>query len=264
MSFIEEKVIDLDDGQDPDQLIESIKKMGPEYVAANEQTIIGEWPNTYTFTKSMAERSLKKHRGSLRCAIVRPSIITSCYEEPCRGWTDTIGAGGGTVFTMQAGLAHFLYGIKKTVLDLIPCDTVTNQIITATCYTALPTTPDFNVMHACSSALNPTTNAEQRINVLNAVKYNPYHREFSKPHAMLLENRKVFELANQVGIFLPTKIAGAYASVTRNKSLQKNVRLLDKVQKKIYEMQTLFHHFAVNTWIFDSSLVVKLMSMMNE
>ena len=80
---IEEKVYDLEGGQDPEEVIANIIKMGPQQVAEQEQQLIGAWPNTYTFTKSMAERSLKKNRGNLRVAVVRPSIIVSCYEEPC-------------------------------------------------------------------------------------------------------------------------------------------------------------------------------------
>ena len=81
--FVEEKIRDLDGNADPDELIESIMRMGPQAVKDNEKKIVGNWPNTYTFTKSMAERSLKKNRGNLRVAILRPSIIVSCYDEPC-------------------------------------------------------------------------------------------------------------------------------------------------------------------------------------
>jgi thioester reductase-like protein len=83
LGFVPEGIRDLDGNQDPDELIQSIIKMGPQVVADNEKQIIGSWPNTYTFTKSMAERSVKKNRGNLRVAIVRPSIIVSCYDEPC-------------------------------------------------------------------------------------------------------------------------------------------------------------------------------------
>ena len=83
LGFIEEKIHDLNGNMDPDELIESIVRMGPQAVAENEKSILGNWPNTYTFTKSMAERSVKKHRGNMRVAIIRPSIIVSCYDEPC-------------------------------------------------------------------------------------------------------------------------------------------------------------------------------------
>lgn len=56
-------------------MIADILKLGPQKVQEQEKNIVGGYPNTYTFTKSLAERSLKKNRGSLPVVIVRPSII---------------------------------------------------------------------------------------------------------------------------------------------------------------------------------------------
>jgi hypothetical protein len=41
----------------------------------------------------MVERAIMKKRGNLKVTIVRPTIITSSYEEPVQGWTDTLAAG---------------------------------------------------------------------------------------------------------------------------------------------------------------------------
>ena len=60
-------------------MIADILKLGPQKVQEQEKNIVGGYPNTYTFTKSLAERALKKNRGSLPVVIVRPSIIQGCY-----------------------------------------------------------------------------------------------------------------------------------------------------------------------------------------
>ena len=91
---VEEKVYDLPGNQDPEQVIAEILQMGPQKVQEQESKIIGNYPNTYTFTKGLAERMLKKNHGSLPTVIVRPSIIQGCYLEPFAGWTDTIAASG--------------------------------------------------------------------------------------------------------------------------------------------------------------------------
>ena len=74
-SKIEEKVYDLPNGQDPEDVVRQIINMGPQSVTEQEKNIIGAYPNTYTFTKSLAERMLKKNRGNLPVVILRPSII---------------------------------------------------------------------------------------------------------------------------------------------------------------------------------------------
>lgn len=46
--------------------------------------MIGDRPNTYTYTKSIAEVLLKEEYGSLPAAILRPSIVGATYQEPVR------------------------------------------------------------------------------------------------------------------------------------------------------------------------------------
>ena len=44
--------------------------------------IVKPRPNTYTYTKAMAEYILQKERGLLPCAIIRPSIVGAALLEP--------------------------------------------------------------------------------------------------------------------------------------------------------------------------------------
>mmetsp|Transcript_26024 Transcript_26024/g.18481 ORF Transcript_26024/g.18481 Transcript_26024/m.18481 type:complete len:112 (+) Transcript_26024:224-559(+) len=110
--------------------------MNPQHIAENEKSLIGDYPNTYTFTKSMAERVLKKRRGNIKLMIYRPSIIMSNYEDPLEGWTDTIAAAGGLTMAFALGIMHFINANSTALFDLIPCDFVSNGILVATCYTA--------------------------------------------------------------------------------------------------------------------------------
>ncbi len=90
--FIDEKIYDYNN--DPDEVAETLLKMTPEQLLAKEKEIITPWPNTYTYTKSLSERSLQKHRGNIPVCILRPAIIYAAYSEPLPGWTDSLAAGG--------------------------------------------------------------------------------------------------------------------------------------------------------------------------
>lgn len=79
-AFIDEKVYDLEGGLDPEEIVQKIVSLGPQKVQEEEMSLIMGYPNTYTFTKSLAERALKKLHGDLPTTILRPSIIISCYE----------------------------------------------------------------------------------------------------------------------------------------------------------------------------------------
>lgn len=45
-----------------------------------ETQLLGGFPNTYTYTKNMAEKRLAKTLGKVKCVIWRPAIIASAAE----------------------------------------------------------------------------------------------------------------------------------------------------------------------------------------
>lgn len=48
------------------------------------------WPNTYVFTKAMGEMLVGQLKGNLSVVTVRPTIITSTFEEPFPGWAEGV------------------------------------------------------------------------------------------------------------------------------------------------------------------------------
>lgn len=50
--------------------------------------LLGGKPNTYTYTKQLAEQLLVTEGEGLPLAIVRPSIVGASWKEPFPGWID--------------------------------------------------------------------------------------------------------------------------------------------------------------------------------
>jgi fatty acyl-CoA reductase len=49
------------------------------------------WPNTYVFTKAMGEMLLVHYnRDTVPLVIIRPTMITSTYQEPFPGWIEGV------------------------------------------------------------------------------------------------------------------------------------------------------------------------------
>lgn len=59
---------------DPEKIIQCVDWMDEDLVNVITPNLIGKRPNTYTFTKALAEHMLLKESGNLPVAIVRPSI----------------------------------------------------------------------------------------------------------------------------------------------------------------------------------------------
>lgn len=56
--------------------------MDEELVSLLTPKLIGERPNTYTYTKALAEYLVQQEAGDLNVAIVRPSIVGASWKEP--------------------------------------------------------------------------------------------------------------------------------------------------------------------------------------
>lgn len=70
---------------DPEKIIELAKTKEDKELDAMTPGIIKDHPNTYTFTKHLAEHEVNKCAAKFPCGIVRPSMITAAWQEPIPG-----------------------------------------------------------------------------------------------------------------------------------------------------------------------------------
>lgn len=56
--------------------------MDEELVSTLTPKLIRQHPNTYTYTKALAEYLVQQEAGHLNVAIVRPSIVGASWKEP--------------------------------------------------------------------------------------------------------------------------------------------------------------------------------------
>ncbi len=88
-------------------------------------------PNTYTFTKSIAEHLLVARQGRVPLTIIRPSIISASREHPFPGWIDSTSGFGAFVLLIGLGHLRAMVGRPNARLDLIPVDEVAERILSA-------------------------------------------------------------------------------------------------------------------------------------
>ena len=81
------------------------------------------WPNTYTFTKSLAETLIAKHGAGLPIAIVRPAIVETSVAKPFRGWNEGINTSASLSYLLGTAFRQLPSNERKR-LDIIPVDAV--------------------------------------------------------------------------------------------------------------------------------------------
>lgn len=83
------------------------------------------------FTKAIAEDTVRQYSAEIPISIVRPSIITSTYNEPLVGWINNVYGAVGIVMGSGIGLLRTLHCIPENIADLVPADYVISHIIAA-------------------------------------------------------------------------------------------------------------------------------------
>lgn len=88
---IEERLYS-DAGRDWVALYKKILTMDPRDLRANQEDILGLFPNAFCFSKCLAEHLLVAmgDRG-IPMILLRPSILGASAVEPTPGWTDKLG-----------------------------------------------------------------------------------------------------------------------------------------------------------------------------
>lgn len=81
------------------------------------------WPNTYTFTKSLAESLIAKRGVGLPVSIVRPAIVESSVSQPFRGWNEGINTSASLSYLLGTFFRQLPSNQRKR-LDVIPVDAV--------------------------------------------------------------------------------------------------------------------------------------------
>jgi fatty acyl-CoA reductase len=102
--------------QKPLDLIKCSEWMTEEAMHEMSKSMMGPHPNTYTFTKRLAEMLVQDEykNSNLNVCIVRPSIVTPAWQDPLPGWVDSL---NGPIGIMVAGASIHL--IKYLILFLI-------------------------------------------------------------------------------------------------------------------------------------------------
>lgn len=253
--------------------------------------MIDSRPNTYTFTKAMAENVASQYASRMNIVIVRPSIVMSSLNEPSEGWVDTINGPVGLSVLGALGILQKIKVNSEVVFDLIPVDIVTNALVTiawATTEKKSKFLPDFsfnddgNENRSSSSNTNDNknnnndTDGSVRVFNLTTGSENPcsfYHyfstgREeaLNKPSARAL--RPLLTIPKQKGMN-PTQyyiykifshLLFAYIIDTLL-SLFGQKKMVVKAVNKMHHANEVFDYFCSNQWTFITENVRRLREM---
>eukprot|EP01126_Amoeba_proteus_P029801 TRINITY_DN2943_c0_g1_i13.p1 TRINITY_DN2943_c0_g1~~TRINITY_DN2943_c0_g1_i13.p1 ORF type:complete len:483 (-),score=78.56 TRINITY_DN2943_c0_g1_i13:83-1531(-) len=229
---------------DPHTVTEKILQMTEEEAERETPTIIGNHPNTYTFTKGIVEHIILEQKGNIPCSIVRPSIIGGAWQYPLPGWVDSLIGPAGLSLAAGLGALHAMPGLPDGIMDIIPVDLVVNAILAATYHTAInPPRERLPIYHIATGAKNPITWRHLASVVTGNFSRRPSSRTMSRVWIYFV-NPRFYPVLHRMFHLTPAALGDLRRAVVGKKPLLFNkAQTLNNIAKSL-------EFFTAHEWIF--------------
>lgn len=166
----------------PEKILEAAEWMDDGLLNLITPSIIKNKPNTYTYTKSIAESLVIKECKEIPCCIVRPSIIGCSWKEPIPGWIDNFNGPTALFPASGTGVLRTMLGHLDAVADLVPVDVVVNNLLASGWFRGVEKTKKILVFHCTSGNRNKLTWGMMEDYGVNCFFKTPYEKVFIVPN----------------------------------------------------------------------------------
>ncbi|GJQ68244.1 hypothetical protein Trydic_g16857 [Trypoxylus dichotomus] len=257
IDVFEEKA--YDSPADPIDVINTAKWMPPQALVKATPDIIHPHPNTYTFTKRLAETLVAKEAKSMTVAIVRPSIVTPAVSDPIPGWVDNLNGPVGVLVAAGKGVLRVMHCNGDNSAHTVPVDIAINAIIViawkwGSAEKQPQEVPVYNLT-------NDGTLKFTWFNVLETGKKVGYQYPFEMqvwyPNGTITKNYWVYFIWSIFTHWLPAVLIDLLMFIFWQP------RFMIRVQKKIYHGLELLQFFTTREWMFQSQNFFNLVNDLN-
>ncbi|XP_074032726.1 putative fatty acyl-CoA reductase CG5065 isoform X2 [Leptinotarsa decemlineata] len=166
------------------------------------QKIIHPLPNTYTFTKSVAELLVDDLcRNKFPTVIIRPSIVAPSILEPVVGWIDNFNGPMALNVAAAKGVLKTLYCDEDVNLDYVHVDNLVKAMLVASWKMATEKqTQEVLICNATSDLFFPTSFYHRMQNLIGE---NPSETYIWPSHFMFTNCSYMFLLINMIYQVIP-------------------------------------------------------------
>ncbi|XP_022697347.1 fatty acyl-CoA reductase 1-like isoform X2 [Varroa jacobsoni] len=252
MCEVDEKVYPCD--VEPRQVMSLCDWMADDLLEHLCPKLLKERPNTYTFTKALAENLVAEYSDKIPVAIVRPSIITGAATEPFPGWVDNYNGPNGLLIALGTGVLTTLYTQLDCVADLIPVDFVANTVLAA----AHRTSNGFRVYNCTSGTQNAIKWREFMEQSIDFPHQYPTTSIVRYPHPRITSNKLLHQARLFLEHYVPAHMIDAILRCAGKKPV------LSRLYERLANSMGLLEFFATNEWRFHNDNTRQLFNDLSE
>lgn len=242
----------------PDKIIEAVDWIEEDLVKLLTPKVIKLRPNTYTYTKAIAESLIMQECKDLPTTIVRPSIVGASWREPFPGWIDNFNGPTALFAAIGKGILRTMMGQFNCIADIIPVDVPVNLMIAAGWYTGSKRTKDIVIYNSTTGQINKYTWGRLERDCHEALVKNPLENIFLVPNPRFTTFRLVKFFRSFFEEMIPSYIMDLYLRIINRRPIF--VRLQGRIKKAVETLE----FFTSCQWEFTNDNVHMLINEMNE
>ncbi|CAG9802081.1 unnamed protein product [Chironomus riparius] len=253
-AVVDEKVYDFP--QRPMDIIRMAEWMNEKAMANVQPEILSFHPNTYTYTKRLAEILVRDefNESKLPLCIVRPSIVTPSFWEPVIGWVDSLNGPPGITVAAGKGVLRTILVNPNAHFEAIPVDMACNGLLMFAKKLGTDTEkpkeiPVCNITAHESSKVTYGYIFEQG----EKLKFDiPFSQVMWYPNTRITQSKLYYAINVFLFQWIPAYFIDLLVLIFRQP------RFMVKVQKKISQGMDALEFFTMNDWHFKSKNYIGL------
>ncbi|XP_039481262.1 putative fatty acyl-CoA reductase CG5065 isoform X1 [Drosophila santomea] len=253
-----EKVYDFP--HKPEDLMRLAEWMDVKTLDAITPDLLKPHPNTYTYSKRLAELLVRDHYESMPVIIARPSIVSPAAFEPLPGWVDNLNGPTGLMIGCGKGVIRSVLVNQRNKAEVIPVDYAINGLI------VIPYEFNKQAKRPANVPVYNITNADHRKMTMGTVvemskrinKQFPFNAGLWYPDPCVTTNQFYHNFNVALFHWLPAYFLDFLMLILGQK------RFMLRVQEKISTGLGVLQFFTLNAWIFRSENYSSLWNKLNE
>ncbi|NXI62447.1 FACR1 reductase, partial [Anseranas semipalmata] len=241
---------------EPKKLFDLVEWLDESIIQDITPKLLGDWPNTYTYTKALSEYLIQQEKGNLNIAIIRPSIVGASWHEPFPGWIDSFNGTSGIFVAVCKGILRTVIANNEAVADMIPVDVVINLTLAAGWYTAVHRPKNMLVYNCTTGGINPFFWGEMGPTVGITGKHNTVG-------ILRWERRKEKDKTEKLRLKWAEDALVFAKGQTSCPSLTLLCFRMMKIINRLHKSMMLLQYFSTQSWDWSSDNMNMLMGQLN-
>ncbi|CAG9783853.1 unnamed protein product [Diatraea saccharalis] len=238
----------LDPPVNPHEVLRAASWLTDDQINLLAPSILQKHPNSYTYSKRLAEALVRECYPEMPVVVVRPSIVTPTYKEPMAGWVDNLNGPIGLMIGAGKGVIRSMHCVGHYHAEVIPIDIAINSIIViaykiGTTTERKPDIPVYNI----TTGDDRNTTWKQVLDIGKAtVRKYPFEGPLWYPDGDIRQNKFIHNLCVFFFHIVPAYFIDFLMLIFRQK------RFLVRIQNRITVGLEVLQYFTTREWWFDT------------